>query len=75
LGTEKWKVKESETEAVVAKDFEVVDKKYNFKGRKGVLMSSHQSHLEGGKGADGKAAAILRGAEKAVAAEGGSLEW
>jgi nitrite reductase (NAD(P)H) len=73
LGTSKWMVKESETEAVVAKDFEVVDRKYNFKGRKGVLMSSAQSHLEGGLGAPRKAEAILAGGERKEG--GGGLDW
>jgi nitrite reductase (NAD(P)H) len=81
LGTAKWMVKGSETEAVVARDFEGVDRKYNFRGRKGVLMSSAHSHLEGGKGAPGKAEGILRGAERGVVTVGGGggggggLEW
>jgi hypothetical protein len=66
-------VRESETEGVVAKDFEQLDRKFNMKGRKGVLMSSAQSHLPGGLGAPAKAKAILAGGESGKG--GGGLDW
>ncbi|ORY18524.1 nitrite reductase [Clohesyomyces aquaticus] len=66
LGTEKFKVKKSESED----PYEALDKKLKalqMKGRKGVSVS----HLEGGLGEKGKAALILAGGERGA----GGLDW
>lgn len=66
LGTEKFKIKKSETED----PFVALDKKLEklkLKGRKGLQVS----HLEGGLGEKGKAAMILAGGERGA----GGLDW
>jgi nitrite reductase (NAD(P)H) len=66
LGTEKFKVKKSET----TDPFEALDKKLEakaMKGRKGLNVS----HLEGGLGQEKKAAMILAGGERGA----GGLDW
>jgi len=65
LGTEKWKVRKEETEENHA--FEKLDKKFNMKGRKGVLAS----HLPNGIGTTRKANAILAGGERSAA----GIDW
>lgn len=66
LGTEKWKVKKSET----SDPFDKLDKRLDIlkmKGRKGVVVS----HLENGLGEQKKAAMILAGGERGA----GGLDW
>ncbi|KAH7128652.1 hypothetical protein B0J11DRAFT_275865 [Dendryphion nanum] len=66
LGTEKWKVKKSET----GDPFDKLDKRLDIlkmKGRKGVVVS----HLENGLGESKKAAMILAGGERGA----GGLDW
>ncbi|KAF2502426.1 nitrite reductase [Lophium mytilinum] len=66
LGTEKWRIKKSETDDPYVE----LDKKLKtveMKGRK----STKASHLESGKGQEGAAAAILAGGERGA----GGLDW
>ncbi|KAF2233635.1 nitrite reductase [Viridothelium virens] len=59
LGTERWRVRADETEAPY-KELDRRLERSRMKGRKGVGVS----HLEGGRGADGKAMEILAGGER-----------